>query len=341
MTSKFEATTDSRVEGLSFHRERLWLLAGLHSGAIELWDYGIRAVIHRYGCSQHHGPVRGVHFHNSRPLFASGGDDSTIKVWSYESHRRLFTLLGHLGAIRTVQFHHDLSWIVSASDDRTIRIWNWQSRTCISVLSGHKDSITSAFFHPKEDLLLSASMDLTLRIWDTGSLREKEVIPSGDALQLSRVNAHPSGRSDSGFVKHILTGHDQGVNWASFHPTLPLIVSGANDHAVKIWQMKDAKDWEVKTMYGHVNNVSCVLFQSGKEDFIVSSSEDTTVRVWDAKKNIGIRTFYMDGNRVWVLACHHAMNFLAAGHDNGMLVFKWERERPAFSSYWKCCFNQF
>ena len=27
-------------------------------------------------------------------------------------------------------------------------------------------------------------------------------------------------------VKYLLEGHDRGVNWASFHPTLPLIVSG-------------------------------------------------------------------------------------------------------------------
>nr|KAJ0219342.1 hypothetical protein LSAT_V11C300131000 [Lactuca sativa] len=30
---------------------------------------------------------------------------------------------------------------------------------------------------------------------------------------------------------------DRGVNWASFHPTLPLIVSGVDDHQVKIWRM--------------------------------------------------------------------------------------------------------
>lgn len=32
-------------------------------------------------------------------------------------------------------------------------------------------------------------------------------------------------------------GHDRGVNWAAFHPTMPLIVSGADDRQVKIWRM--------------------------------------------------------------------------------------------------------
>ena len=38
-------------------------------------------------------------------------------------------------------------------------------------------------------------------------------------------------------MKHVLEGHDRGVNWASFHPTLPLIVSGADDRQVKMWRM--------------------------------------------------------------------------------------------------------
>jgi coatomer protein complex subunit alpha (xenin) len=38
-------------------------------------------------------------------------------------------------------------------------------------------------------------------------------------------------------VKYVLEGHDRGVNWASFHPSLPLIVSGADDRQVKLWRM--------------------------------------------------------------------------------------------------------
>lgn len=41
-------------------------------------------------------------------------------------------------------------------------------------------------------------------------------------------------------VKYVLEGHDRGVNWASFHPSLPLIVSGADDRQVKLWRMNGA-----------------------------------------------------------------------------------------------------
>ena len=65
-------------------------------------------------------------------------------------------------------------------------------------------------------------------------------------------------------VKYVLEGHDRGVNWASFHPTLPLIVSGADDRQVKLWRMNESKAWEVDTLRGHMNNVSCVMFH-GKQ----------------------------------------------------------------------------
>ncbi|QHN78640.1 Coatomer subunit [Arachis hypogaea] len=325
MLTKFE-TKSNRVKGLSFHPKRPWILASLHSGVIQLWDYRMGTLIDKF--DEHDGPVRGVHFHYSQPLFVSGGDDYKIKVWNYKLHRCLFTLLGHLDYIRTVQFHHENPWIVSASDDQTIRVWNWQSRTCISVLTGHNHYVMCALFHPKEDLVVSASLDQTVRVWDISSLKRKNASPADDLLRLSQMNTDLFGGIDA-VVKYVLEGHDRGVNWASFHPTLPLIVSGADDRQVKLWRMNDTKAWEVDTLRGHMNNVSCVMFHA-KQDIIVSNSEDKSIRIWDATKRTGVQTFRREHDRFWILAAHPEMNLLAAGHDSGMIVFKLERERPAF-----------
>ena len=51
-----------------------------------------------------------------------------------------------------------------------------------------------------------------------------------------QMNADLFGGGDA-VVKYVLEGHDRGVNWAAFHPTLPLIVSGADDRQVKLWRM--------------------------------------------------------------------------------------------------------
>ncbi|KAJ0025402.1 hypothetical protein Pint_09052 [Pistacia integerrima] len=189
-----------------------------------------------------------------------------------------------------------------------------------------------ASFHPKDDLIVSASLDQTIRVWDISTLRKNTVAPSDDILrskQLSQINSDLFGGVDA-VVKHVLEGHDRGVNWASFHPTLPLIVSAADDRQVKIWRMNDSKAWEVDTLRGHMNNVSCVLFHA-RQDIIVSNSEDRSIRVWDATKRTGTQTFRREHDRFWILASHPEMNLLAAGHDSGLIVFKLERERPAFA----------
>ncbi|XWS62735.1 hypothetical protein CRYUN_Cryun06bG0036300 [Craigia yunnanensis] len=186
-----------------------------------------------------------------------------------------------------------------------------------------------ASFHPKEDLVVSASLDQTVRVWDIGSLKKKTASPAEDILRLSQMNSNLFGGVDA-VVKYVLEGHDRGVNWAAFHPTLPLIVSGADDRQVKLWRMNETKAWEVDTLRGHMNNVSCVMFHA-KQDIIVSNSEDKSIRVWDVTKRTGLQTFRRELDRFWILAVHPEMNVLAAGHDSGMIVFKLERERPAFA----------
>ena len=303
------------------------------------WDYRVGTVIDRF--EEHDGPVRGVDFHLTEPLIVSGGDDYKIKVWDYKLRRCLFTLLGHLDYIRTVQFHPNPSqfpWILSASDDQTLRLWDFHKRSCLSVLTGHNHYVMCAAFHPSEDLIVSASLDQTVRVWDTTGLRKKQM---GDAMMdpmanrsattttAMNVQAELFGTNDV-VVKYVLEGHDRGVNWACFHPTLPLLASAADDRQVKLWRMSETKAWEVDTLRGHANNVSCCLFHP-KHDLVVSNSEDRSIRVWDVSKRIGVQTFRREGDRFWILAAHRSQNLLAAGHDSGMIVFKLERERPASS----------
>lgn len=336
MLIKFESKSN-RVKGLAFHPKRPWILASLHNGCIQLWDYRMEVLIDKF--EEHDGPVRGIHFHTSQPLFVSGGDDSKIKVWNYTQRRCLFNLLGHLDYIRTVQFHTEYPWILSASDDQTIRIWNWQSRQCLSMMTGHNHYAMCAQFHPKEDLVLSASLDQTVRVWDVSGLRKKTVSIAGDygGPGMGGGSGGAGGQNDlfgasDVLVKHVLEGHTRGVNWAAFHRSLNLIVSGADDREVKLWRMNDSKAWEVDTMRGHLNNVSCVMF-SPKRDMIISNSEDKTIRVWDISKQTNPLVLRREHDRYWILDSHPTLNLLAAGHDSGLMVFKLFRERPPFDAH--------
>lgn len=79
----------------------------------------------------------------------------------------------------------------------------------------------------RTDIWLFILINLTASV----GLRKKNVAPGPAGLEDHLKNPGSTdlfGQADA-VVKHVLEGHDRGVNWAAFHPTLPLIVSGADD----------------------------------------------------------------------------------------------------------------
>jgi WD40 repeat protein len=108
-------------------------------------------------------------------------------------------------------------------------------------MTGHNHYTMCAQFHPKDDLVVSASLDQSVRVWDISGLRKKHSAPTSMSFedQVARANnaqADVFGNTDA-VVKFVLEGHDRGVNWVAFHPTLPLIVSAGDDRLVKLWRM--------------------------------------------------------------------------------------------------------
>ncbi|ANQ08989.1 Coatomer alpha subunit [Plasmodium coatneyi] len=361
-------TKSQRVKSISFHPKINLILAGLHNGIIQLWDYRIGILIEKF--EEHEGPVRGIDFHAVQPLFVSGADDYLIKVWNIHLKKCVFNLVGHLDYIRKVQFHLTYPWILSASDDQTIRIWNWQSRVCIAILTGHNHYVMCAEFHPTQDLIISSSLDKTLRVWDIKLLREKNVIltsenavsdlpyglskglynadvlaSSGDnqmgmhsfvpnnqhlqQLQQQQNNNNMFGASDA-ICKFVLEGHEKGVNCCTFHHSLPIIASGSDDKLVKLWRYNDNKCWELDTLRGHFNNVSSLVFHQTNDDLLLSNSEDRTIRIWDITKRACIHTFRRENDRFWILSFKPNSNLIASGHDSGMVIFKFEKEKCPF-----------
>jgi coatomer subunit alpha len=211
-------------------------------------------------------------------MFVSGGDDHLIKVWNYKVKKCMFTLTGHLDYVRTVEFHLELPWIVSCSDDQTVRIWNWQNRSGIAILTGHSHYVMAATFHPEDTLIASCSLDQTIRVWDFYKLKEKSMSKSG-----SKPNELYGGTEVE--VKHILEGHEKGVNWVCFHPTMKILASAADDKTIKLWRLSGNKHWEMDTLKGHTNNISCVLFHPRME-ILLSNSEDRTMRFWDMNRRV-------------------------------------------------------
>ncbi|ERE72870.1 coatomer subunit alpha isoform 1 [Cricetulus griseus] len=241
-------------------------------------------------------------FHPKRPWILTSLHNGVIQLWDY----RMCTLIDkfdeHDGPVRGIDFHKQQPLFVSGGDDYKIKVWNYKLRRCLFTLLGHLDYIRTTFFHHEYPWILSASDDQTIRVWNWQSRT----------------------------CVCVLTGHNHYVMCAQFHPSEDLVVSASLDQTVRVWDISESKAWEVDTCRGHYNNVSCAVFHP-RQELILSNSEDKSIRVWDMSKRTGVQTFRRDHDRFWVLAAHPNLNLFAAGHDGGMIVFKLERERPAYA----------
>jgi coatomer protein complex subunit alpha (xenin) len=224
----------------------------------------------------------------------------------------------------------EVPWILSASDDQTVRLWDLERRTCVHVFTGHNHHVTCAAFHPTENLIVSASLDKTVRVWDTSRL-----------VAFHKRGDYASGwaRRNNVLVKYVLEGHERGVNWASFHPTLQILVSGSEDRRIKFWQLTETKAWEIFSLDRHIHSVtSCIFrdFPSHQDEVehldqleVVSCSEDGRVCVFKVAPQKWHDGVWLDGafrqrdeGRFWALAAHPTKNLVAAGHDSGFILFQ-------------------
>ena len=115
----------------------------------------------------HDGEVISVAFSPDSRLLATGGMDTTVRLWDLSTKEQVRCLEGHIRKAERLAFSPDGSRLASAGNyDHTIRIWDVQSGRESLVISAHTSAVRSVAFSPDGRLLSSADESVGA-VWPT------------------------------------------------------------------------------------------------------------------------------------------------------------------------------
>ncbi len=127
----------------------------------------------------HQGTVWSASFGAGGGLLASGGEDSSVRVWDVKTGAELRTFTGHSARVNDVAMSPDGSQVVSVGSDGTARLWNATGNITGNVTGGQTPiSIMklagwgySAAFHPSGNSFATGDGQGNLQVWDAASGR--------------------------------------------------------------------------------------------------------------------------------------------------------------------------
>lgn len=98
-------------------------------------------------------------------LIASGHDDGAVYIFTTETGRMPFSLLGLVNPVRAVAFSPKSKILAAAGDSKVIVLYDTSSGEQIANLSGHSAWILSLSWSNTGEYLLSSSFDGKVKVW--------------------------------------------------------------------------------------------------------------------------------------------------------------------------------
>ena len=119
-------------------------------------------------------------------MLASGGPESTVRVWDPRTGKRITKLVGHTDNVRDILISQDGSTIMTASSDRTVKVWSTLAGRCMFTLTMHESSVWSLFSsHPDLSVFYSTDKNGLVAKTDT-----RDTIELDEGLSVAVAQEH-------------------------------------------------------------------------------------------------------------------------------------------------------
>lgn len=212
---------------------------------------------------------------NSAGVLYSGGRDGRIVAWarpesapyqiaSEQAHTNWITGLATAGPS-----------VASCSNDTTVNLWN-DSLSHFTKLGNHSDYATALAIMKPEDsnsddfVVVSGGLDSHIYGWSS-------MVPEKPVFDFT------------------VPGERGSVYSIAASQQLSLVASGTPDSIVRLWDIRQPQK-PVHRLMGHTDNVRALAVV---DDWLVSASSDTTVKLWNLTNGKLFKTFSEHSTSVW------------------------------------------
>jgi eukaryotic-like serine/threonine-protein kinase len=252
---------------LQFARDGKKLFAHRNFGEFEIWDVAAQKVLTPWNKER----GSSVAIDAKGTLAIKGLSNGDVVFYDVENLKELERFRAHSETVEYVAIAPDGMIAATASRDKTVQLWDVPNRKRLRVLTGHTDSVHRLHFTPDSKTLISGGFDGNVRWWALDHTGPAVQLPMPDGKELRAWQWF----KDSERMVLARSGWEQadGMNGQS--------------SKIEVWNTVTGKR---EREIGKQGRVIHAMALSADEHWLVTGSNDHTVKLWDMTTGKEVRT---------------------------------------------------